>query len=240
MRTAKSYWLLALVAGVLLAAPVAASADTIADITLADLLQGASIVVGDKEIYGFHNYSSVATGGAVPVLPSDIFVKPYIFGAELGVRFQTGNFKAFPGQMQDTYFDFFVRIIPMTGTKWLISDNTLLMTGSYSGTGRASISETVRSADETLSLADKLVTVSQYYSKTSDHKIFEVKDVSGVGVPTPVPEIHVSKDIGLSGGLDGAAFVSDFGQTFSQVPEPATLSFLVIGGIGALLGRKRR
>jgi hypothetical protein len=224
MRTAKSYWLLALVAGVLLAAPVVASATT-----MADLLQGGSIIVGDKEIYGFHNYSSVASGGALSVDPSTIFVQPYIFGAELGVRFQTAFFYAGPGQMQDTYFDFLVRILPGY-ENWLISDNTLMMTGSYSGTGRASIAEVVRTADEMTSLADKLTIVSQDFNKSVDHKIF----------PFPVPAIHVSKDIGVVGGLSGAAFVSDFGQSFSQVPEPATLSFLVLGGIGALLGRKRR
>ena len=228
MRTAKSYWLLALVAGVLLAAPVAASA-----MTMADLLQGGSIIVGDKEIYGFHNYNSI---GDQPVDPSTIGVQPEMFGTELGVKFQSASFYVGPNQMQDTCFDFFVRIIPMTGANWLISDNTLRMTGAGRGTGRASIIETVRTEDEMQSLANKLVIVSQLFNQTVDHKVF--KDVNGV--LTPVPAIHVSKDIGLVGGADGVAGISDFGQTFSQVPEPATLSFLVIGGIGALLGRKRR
>jgi hypothetical protein len=237
MRTAKSYWLLALVAGVLLAAPVAASADTIADITLDHLLNtpGASIIVGDKEIYDFHHYSSVATGpDALPIDPSTIFVKPTILGSELGIKFQSANFYAGSGSTQDTYFDFFVRIIP-DARGLLISDNTLVMNGSYKGTGRVTISETVLTADETQSLADKLVIVNQYTNDSVDHKIFMVNDV-----PTPVPAIHVSKDIGVVGGVNGYGFVSDFSQTFSQTPEPATLSFLVLGGIGALLGRKRR
>lgn len=236
MRTAKSYWLLALVAGVMLAAPVAASATPISGtgMTLADLLQGASIFIGDKEVYGFHNYSSVASGTATAVDPSTIFVQPYMYGSELGIKFQSANFFAGSGSSQDTYFDFFVRILP--GYNMLIEDNTLMMTGSYAGTGRASIAEVVRTADEMHSLADKLVIVNQEVNQSIDHKIFKVN-----GVPTPVPAIHVSKDIGLAGGPDGAAFVSDFGQTFSQItPEPATLSFLVLGGIGALLGRKRR
>jgi hypothetical protein len=209
----------------MLAAPVAASA-----MTMADLLQGGSIIVGDKEVYGFHNYSSFPTGGnALPVDPSTIDVQPYIFGTELGIRFQSNYFYAGPGQGQDTYFDFYVRILP-DHQGLLISDNTLMMAGSYAGTGRATIYEVVRTADEQQSLANKLVIVSQPYSQTIDHKVF----------PFPVPAIHVSKDISLVGGLAGVAGISDFGQTFSQVPEPATLSFLVLGGIGALLSRKRR
>jgi hypothetical protein len=205
-------------------------------VTMADLLDNptptGSIIVGDKEIYGFHNYSSVGSGGATPVAPSTVFVQPSIFGSELGVKFQSANFFASPGGMQDTYFDFYVRILP--GYQMLISDNTLQMTGSYAGTGRASIAEVVRTADELQSLANKLVVVDQYINQSVDHKVF----------PFPVPAIHVAKDIGVVGGLAGTAFVSDFSQTFSQtptIPEPVTMAGLMMG-IGGLVGyaRKRR
>jgi hypothetical protein len=211
--------------GALFAAPAAAD-----PITMADLLAGATIVVGDKEFYGFYNYSSIATGpGATPVDPAQIGVLPVIEGSEMGIQFQSSNFFASTGQSQDTYFDFFVRILP--GYEgWLISDNTLKMTGSWTGTGRASIAEVVRTADQLVSLADKLVVVDQTMSHSVDHKIFAF----------PVPAIHVAKDIGVVGGADGSAFVSDFSQTFSQVPEPVTLALLALGGLGTILGRKRK
>ena len=59
----------------------------------------------------------------------------------------------------------------------------------------------------------------------SDSVIYDHKEF-----PYPVHVIHVSKDIGWWVG-DGMAYMSDFTQTFSQSPEPATLALLAAGGL---------
>ena len=61
-----------------------------------------------------------------------------------------------------------------------------------------------------------------------DHEEFE-----------PLRTIWVVKDIAIAGGGPrGFATLSEFGQSFSQIPEPATMGVLALGGI--LLGIRRR
>jgi len=197
-------------------------------VTLQQLLGGATITVGDKEFYGFENFSSFASGGAVAVDPSTINVTPFFLGSEIGLQFQSASFAADSGQTQDTLFDFFVRVLP--GYGMLISDNTLTMVGAARGDGRVTIIETATALNGD-GLASKIVQVQGTDIDLSDHMVYLY----------PASVVHVSKDIGLVGGLEGDAAVSHFTQTFSQtvVPEPVTIAGILLG-IGGLVRYTRK
>jgi hypothetical protein len=221
----KSCLVLVAMMAVVAVGPSMASASVI---TLADLLQGGTITVGDKEFYGFHDFISHGLGGADPASAASIIVSPLVEGDELGLYFDSAEFFVTSNQGQDTHFEFFVKVLDRTK---LISDNTLIMTASQRGTGRASIAEVVDENDDNGdTLATKLVYVNATGSDTTDHKEFT----------HPASIVHISKDIALVGGSNGQAFMSDFSQTFSQVPEPATLALLGLGGLSLLLKRRRR
>jgi hypothetical protein len=222
---------LALAAVVAMAAfsPSQASAFVTAQITVADLLNGTTIRVGDKEFYGFHDYVSNGLFGASAVSASSIVVTPINNeeAGELGLYFASASFFVTSGQEQDTHFEFFARVFD---DPRLIADNTLHMTASATGTGRVSIAEVVNeNGDNGTTLASKLVYALSAGSNESDHKEFLY----------PAQIIHLSKDIALVGGQEGTAFMSDFSQTFSQTPEPATLSLLALGGGLALVRRRK-
>ncbi|MGB2997606.1 MAG: PEP-CTERM sorting domain-containing protein [Phycisphaerae bacterium] len=220
--------LVPLVAAVLMCLTVGVRPAGAVPVTLADLLPGGtmtSIIVEDKEFYDFGGYSSVATGGASPVDPATIFVSPDLFGEEIGLQFQSASFSASSLQSQDTLFDFYVVTHGM-----LINDNTLRMTGAASGTGRVTVIETVRTVDDLDTLASKIVQAGAGELNLTHHMVF----------PYPVLAVHVSKDIGLTGGTQGFASVSHFSQTFSQIPEPATFVLMGLGVVVSLVARRRR
>ena len=58
----------------------------------------------------------------------------------------------------------------------------------------------------------------------------------------PLSTVYVSKDIQVNGGTSqqGSAAISAVYQTFSQVPEPATLALLALGFGGMTVLRRRR
>jgi hypothetical protein len=219
--------LLVLALAVLAMVPALAAANvTTGIVTLADLLQpGASILAGDKLFFDFDEYHAIATGGATAVDAATVIVAPIQLGGEWGLHFQSANFFASTNQTQDTCFQFKVLV---TEPNWLISDNTLTMTAAAVGTGRASIAENVLAVNNDL-LAQNLTFVFPTVGLTVNHKEF----------PYPVTEIRVAKDIAVVGGTNGTAFISDFTQTFSQIPEPATLSLLAFGGLAFLIRRRR-
>jgi len=210
------------VVGIILAVCVPAQATLL----LSDLLlPGATITSGDKLFSSFQNFDSSAAGsGALPVSAADVTVSAYQnpTNLEYGLLFQSTKFVVAGGSIssQSTGFDY---IVQPTLPGYLISDNTLTMTGTVTA-GSITIAETAKSWPDETPLAYKMTILMPYYSDISDHEVY----------PTAVSAVHVYKSISL---VTNASLTS-FTQTFSQVPEPATIALLGLGSLSLLRRRK--
>ncbi len=199
--------------------------------TLADLLAGGSITVGDKQFFNFHEYSSVGFGGALPVSPSDIAVFPYTGSGEIGLDFQSAKFHASVGQSQDTKFEFWVQVLD---PGMVLSDATMTMTAAASGDASGHIAEVIRTDEEQLGgiqMGSLLVTTANGYAHTD-----------------LIPQAtlaHVAKDVAVDGGsIEGSdVLISDFTQSFSQstaVPLPGAgcIGMVLLGGLAVWKSRR--
>jgi hypothetical protein len=215
------------------------------------------IQVGDK-IFTFYNdsVSTAATIGTVAPNAAEIRVAGVSvpgdgLGNDLGLRFN-GGWSAGGAQIADSTILFQVEVAePERSGGIVIHDNSLWM-GAYGvsddGTGLVAISENVYAFNpRTLppplnpSIADKFV----YYRNENDKMIYDHQVFGTEEDPVGLPSIWVLKDVVVNGGSlqTGAAHISEFYQTFSQiyfVPEPATLSLLVLGGLGMAGSALRR
>lgn len=208
-----------------------ASASTV---TLQDLLDGGSIVNGDKEFFGFHNASQ---NGDLNVPYDKIFVDPILGGPgvvedEYGIRFSSAFWTLTgPNSGYDLSFDFHVR---QAAGLPLITDNTLEFTGDFVGDGRASIAEGVMDHASGATLQHKLVFFDKNGSVLLDHQVFP---------GGPYVELEISKDFAMSTGpaANSRVFVSHFDQTFSQrVPDGGPGVFGALSLVGMLWAARNR
>ncbi|MBS3733293.1 MAG: PEP-CTERM sorting domain-containing protein [Phycisphaerae bacterium] len=208
------------------------------------------IIVGDKLIQ-FSEVTTAKTQGTVAPGADAINVRGIRYagvgpdGWEYGLQFN-GGWSAGGLEIADTTLHFSVEIIePELSDGWLIHDNSLgLSAYAVSDTtngGIVSVSENVYVADPALvqpgspdnePVANKFA----YYRTDDDKDLFDEAEFA------PVPKIWIIKDVVANGGdlTTGVAHLSEFTQTFSQVPEPATMTLLGLGGLGVLLRRRRR
>jgi hypothetical protein len=213
-----------LVVVTILAVCVPVQATPVLTTTLANLLQGQTIISGDKLFSDFHGWETTS------VNPAAILVSAYQdpTNGEFGLKFTSDDLFLSSGGGLTAQFDFLVQ---PTIAGNLISDNTLTMTGS--GNGVIYLSETATDArDESIQLAFKnnyimgMGTVQKLY----DHEEYTV--------PTQI--VHVSKYIQIdwAGSTAPGPRLTEFTQTFSQIPEPATICMLGLGAL-SLIRRKK-
>ena len=238
MLTKKLIMLLA----VLMFAPVAFGAILQANVVDNNATESLSITevnaqgglwVGDKL---FSDFRVTSKGTGIYPKASEISVTGVEVqgpnGIEYGLRFN-GFWQTWNGNTVDTLIKFKVSISE-NAPSLLIHDNSLWMSAVVAErTGIVAITENVYANDpdvfpNSVSLADKYV-----YKMSTEQLLYDHEEFA------PLRTIWVVKDIGLAGGGRlGHAVLSEFGQSFSQIPEPATLALLTTGA--ALLAARRR
>lgn len=208
---------------------------------LNEVNENGGIIVGDKLFSNFRVTTTVQGGGLAPEAEGIEVTGVFIQG-ELGLRFN-GGWSAQGPQIADSTIKFKVSILePELSNGFLISDNSLFMTafGAANG-GLASISENVYAKNpdvfppgeefDNVSIANKFVFhVNDQFSDTYDHREYDEF----------LPSVWIVKDVIVNGGANqsGVAHISEFYQTFSQIPEPASIMLVAMGSM--LMFRRRR
>lgn len=192
-------------------------------VTLDSLEAGNDITVGDKL---FTDFTYLATGADMPT-SDNINVQGIIdCDGNFGIRFQ-GGFVDLPGNgASDALITFNVTALDPNK---LISDAHLAANTDVVGDGLALITETFI---PTFNDRDLTVFDNGTVSQLTDWVFFD---------DAPVRTLPVQKDILLLASDNGgvASAFSFIDQTFSQVPEPTSISLLLIAGLG-FLGLRRK
>lgn len=191
-------------------------------------------VVGDKLFGNFQLDPGIAVGTAYSPNYESLKVQGGYDQAtgDIGLRFVTA-LVAGSNSIADLNFSYRVETIPPPGDtpRHMIKDVRFIMTGvtALNG-GLMTASETVLKNDWTV-LANLGLTLQGNNTPPllRDGQEFQ-----------PVPGVWVHNDILVMGGGNpaGIAHVSEFYQFFSQVPEPVSLSMLLLGGLALVRRRK--
>jgi hypothetical protein len=190
---------------------------------LSDLLNGDSLVVGDKIFFNFANFSSIGFGGAIAPTASEISVVAAA-GTPFGILFQSAKWNVDAGESMDTLFSFDVAVLDPFQFMTAVSSG--LTAFSTTPNGEIHLDETIVTADANEDFIAALGVDSPGTPSAS------------VGLGAAYSVIRVFKDLGLEGN-DGAASISAFTQRFIQtriqtvVPEPSSVALM---GTGLLLG----
>jgi hypothetical protein len=195
-----------------------------AQVTLADLQAGGTITSGDLIFSDFADITQTLDT-AVPL--SDITVS----AIDNGIRFQTSDWSlSGAGFSYDLAFSFDVSTTD--GSR--ITGNALSITGGYSGSGQSQIAETINSPSH-VTLATEYAYLNQ--GNTGSDQTYDSATFTGQ------TSLLVGKDLSIftgTGEITPSIFVSHFDQTFTTVPEPATMALAALGGASLMFFRRRK
>ena len=210
------------------AVAVAALAATVGParaVTLADLIAGQSITVGDKL---FDNFSYVGTGPA-PTAANITVLGSTDLNGNYGLRFISAWAVSTPGQTMDSNIGFDVTVLDPNS--W-ISD--IHLTANVSATGDGSFAQVIEQVTDPNVVGQIKVETPNTLDAWAD-------------LPKLEKKIHVSKDALFVVGRDGGnASMSELDNYYSQktrvgVPEPGSIAMLFGVAIsGSLFGLRMR
>jgi hypothetical protein len=211
------------------------------DYTLAEVMaMPGGLRVADK-VFSDWSFTDASDYGGLAPSPAGIRVEGVCFDAnangevdplvdEIGLRF-TGGWLAAGGQIVDTVITYKLTV----DDPYFIVDNTLWMSDGRAGNG--GVASIVEAVYDVPGPAEPVVVKMVW--ETEEQGV-EDNFLEHIVLPAPYKQLWIRKDVGVNGGVQqtGIGHISQFYQTFSQVPEPSTLLLVCAGA--ALLVRRRR
>lgn len=230
-------FVLATVAVACATSAMAASAKAAAVSYTLDQLIGdgtTGVVIGDKQFYDF-SYIAAPPGGTGVPTAGQITVTPTT-GSPEGLRFSF-NWTASAGDRIDSVISYGVHTLT-TVPQNFISGVGLDFNGTATGSSGANSSLTNASVVEQIMdlHGNDLGKVSVIDFGTGDPRN---RDSSLFTLASPARDVFVSKDISVVSNGGGTATITFVDNTFPQVPEPASLGVLAMGGLLMLRRRAR-
>ena len=239
MLTRKAIWSFVLVGvftGAAFGAPIVASLDLTDFHSLTDVI-AQGIQVGDKL---FDDFLFIPSGTQPTIVPNSdmIQVTGVFINGDYGLKFN-GGWSAGGGQIAATSMTYSVTVLDpqmqIDGMELWTSGVGVLGTDQD---GRVTIIENLLPTDPGLGYAPPLVPQipEVYYHDGTDHVLQTSASIA------LRDKVWVLTGVTVNGGYlaTGSAQLHEFYQTFSQIPEPATLGLLGIGGLAVLVRRRKR